>query len=280
MPDPKRLYTRSSGPEGAPSILFLHGGGGAGWMWDPVVARLESAYHCLVPDLPEHGASREVGAFSMPFAAEKAAEIIREQAHGGKAHVVGLSEGAQVTVQLLSDAPELVDHAVISSALLEPIPGTGWMSSRGVLRWTYRLAIPPFRNADWWIRLNMKYAAGIPRQYYPQFKADFQATTESQFTNLMHANQLFRLPAGISAAAGVPALVVVGSKEYAAMKQSARELATALPGAKAVQVNLGRQATLAMEHNWALTAPDLFAQTVRAWLESLPLPQELAELQP
>lgn len=216
----------------------------------------------------------------MPLAAEKAAEIIRGQAHGGKAHVVGLSEGAQVAVQMLADAPERVESAVISSALLEPIPGMGWAASRAVLRWMYRLSIPPFRNADWWIRLNMRYAAGIPAQYYPQFKADFQTTTESQFTNLMYANQLFRLPAGINAAVDIPTLVVVGSKEYAAMKRSARALAAALPGAKAMEVNLGRKATLAMEHNWALTAPALFAQAARAWLEDLPLPVELSDLQP
>ena len=62
------------------------------------------------------------------------------------------------------------------------------------------------------------------------------------------------------------------------MKQSARDLAAALPNAKAVQVSLGKAGTLASEHNWALTAPLLFAQTVRAWIEDLPLPEALSPL--
>ena len=63
------------------------------------------------------GKSRAIAAFSLDLAAEKVADVIREHAHGGKASMVGLSEGAQVTVQLLAIAPELVEKAIISSAV-------------------------------------------------------------------------------------------------------------------------------------------------------------------
>lgn len=123
----------------------------------------------------------------------------------------------------------------------------------------------------------MKYAAGVPETYYPQFKQDFQETSESAFANLMIANQRFRLPNGLQKAQ-CPALVVVGSKEYRAMKQSAHDLAAALPNATAMQVSLGKGSSLASEHNWALTAPLLFAQAVRAWVEDLPLPEAISPL--
>jgi pimeloyl-ACP methyl ester carboxylesterase len=268
------LYVRGSGPAGAPVIVFLHGGGSSSWMWQPVMDLLPQ-FRCLAPDLPEHGQSRAVGPFSMALAAEKVADVLH--ANGGRATVVGLSEGAQVLVQLLASAPELVERALISSALLRPLPGMGFMANPGLIRWMYRLSVTPFQNSDAWIRLNMKYAAGIPETYYPQFKQDFQQTSESAFANLMVANQRFRLPEGLEKAAA-PALVVVGSKEYRAMKQSARDLAAVLPNAKAVQVSLGKAGSLASEHNWALAAPLLFAQTVRAWIEDLPLPEALSPL--
>jgi hypothetical protein len=44
-------------------------------------------------------------------------------------------------------------------------------------------------------------------------------------------------------------------------------------------VNLGPKSTLAQEHNWALTAPDLFAATVRAFVNGQPLPEQLLPLQ-
>lgn len=270
------LFFKSFHEENDVTLLFLHGGGGAGWMWQPVVDRLTD-YHCLVADLHEHGGSMQVKPFSMELAATKAAELIREQAHGGKAVVIGLSEGAQVAVLMLATNPEVIEKAMISSALLLPMPGAKMYSSRGLISAFFKMSVPPFRNNDWWIKLNMKYAAGIPDAFYPQFKADFQAMTESQFVNLLVANQTFRMPDGIENAK-VPALIVCGSHEYKAMKDSARNLASKLSGCQVYQINLGKGSSLASEHNWAMTAPQAFADTVRNWLNGQPLPEELSGL--
>jgi len=267
------LACEAFGSKNAKTVVFLHGGGSGGWMWQPVVKFLPD-YRCLVPDQPEHGRNRQIAPFSMELAAEKTADLILHQANGGKACVVGLSEGAQIAVQLLATAPDAVEKAVISSALLRLIPGMGWLASRAMLAWTYRISIPPFKNADWWIRLNMKYAAGIPDEFYSNFKKDFQDLTDAEWVNLMTANQAFRLPAGLEKAAA-PTLVVAGRREYGAMKQSARDLAAALPHARAGFINLGKKSSMAKEHNWAMTAPGLFAQTVRAWIEGKPLPKEI-----
>jgi pimeloyl-ACP methyl ester carboxylesterase len=270
MPNPTSLAFQSFGSNNAPTIVFLHGGGVGGWMWRPVIKHLPE-YHCLAPDQPEHGGSRAIAPFSIELAAEKVAELIRDQAREGKAHLVGLSEGAQIAVQLLATAPERVEKSLVSSALLRPITGMGWAGSPSLLAWMYRLSIPPFLNNDWWIRLNMKYSAGIPDEHYSDFKKSFRETTESEFVNLMIANQKFRLPAGLEKA-NVPTLALAGKKEYSAMKQSVRDLVSAMPAAKGGFANLGKNSSMAKEHNWALTAPELFAQTLRAWLEDKQLP--------
>lgn len=268
------LHFKSYHDEATTTLLFLHGGGGAGWMWQRVVDRLPE-FHCLVPDLPEHGGSKEIKPFSLELAAQKAAELIREQAHGGKAIVIGLSEGAQVVVQMLATCPEVIEKAMISSALLLPMPGAKMYSSPGLISALFKMSVPPFRNSDWWIKLNMKYAAGIPDAFYPQFKADFQAMTESQFVNLLVANQTFRMPEGIENAK-VPALIVCGSHEYKAMQDSAGNIASKISGSQVYQVNLGQDSSLASEHNWAMTAPQAFADTIRNWLSGQPLPNVLS----
>ena len=271
-----QLAFRSTGPDNMPTILFLHGGGADGWMWEPVMKHLPD-YHCLAPDQPESGGSREIKPFSMVLAAQKTAELIRTHGHGGKAVLVGLSEGAQVSVQLLATAPELLEKAIITSALLRPIPGLGWINTPAVIGWMYRISIPPFRNADWWIRLNMKYAAGIPNDYFPQFKKTFQTITESEFVNMLIANQTYRLPAGLERASAAT-LALAGVKEYSVMKQSVRDLVSALPNARGGWINLAGTSTLASQHNWALTAPDLFAATVRAWIENTSLPSVIVDM--
>jgi hypothetical protein len=67
--------------------------------------------------------------------------------------------------------------------------------------------------------------------------------SESQFVNLMLANQRFRLP-----------------------------------NARAMQLDLGKGSSLQKQHNWAMTAPALFAQTVRAFIEGTALPNVLSPL--
>jgi pimeloyl-ACP methyl ester carboxylesterase len=267
------LFFQTYGPDHAPTLVFLHGGGAAGWMWKPVIDQLPD-YHSLTIDLPEQGESQSSGPFSMERAAEETAQIIRTHAHQGKATVIGLSEGAQVAVQLLATAPDVFERAVISSALMRPIPGGKWMTP-GLVAWSFRMSVPPFRNNDAWIRLNMKYSAGIPETFFPDFKMEFQRMQESGFVNMVIANQRFRKPAGLENVP-VPTLVIAGAKEYQAMKESARDLAATLPNARAMQLNLGPKSSLAQEHNWAMTAPHLFAQTVRAWVEGKPFPAELS----
>ena len=269
------LFVQSSGPDDAPSIVFLHGGGAAGWMWRQVVEHLPE-YHCLAPDLPEQGRSGAVKPFSMALAAQRVAGLIRTSAHGGKAHVVGLSEGAQAAVALLAEAPELVSSAMISSALLRPIPGA-WMLTPAVLAASYYTFIAPLKNWDAWVRLNMRYSAGIPNEYFPDFKREFQSLTKDGWVNLMRANQSFRLPGNL-ARVTCSVLVVAGAHEYLAMQNSARDLLQTLPHARGALIDLGKGSTLAQEHNWALTAPEAFASTVRAWLTGAPLPAQLSPL--
>ncbi len=55
------LYLRQAGPADAPALVFLHGLWVSSAMWQPQIERLSSEYHCLAPDLPEHGKSTDIG---------------------------------------------------------------------------------------------------------------------------------------------------------------------------------------------------------------------------
>lgn len=256
------LYVRESGTQHAPAIVFLHGGGVSGWMWQPQVEQL-SDFHCLVPDLAEHGQSLNEGRFSIRDSANQIADLIRTHVPGGKAHVVGLSLGAQVITQLLSsERRTVVDHAIISGTLVRPIPGAGMMG--GVMK-----LYAPFKNMPFMIRANMK-SLTVPDQYFEQFSEDTRRLTAHAFAHITAENMSFRLPSGLSAAT-CPVLIVVGEKEQRMMRQSAQDLVRAIPGAKAcVASKVG--------HNWSLQAPDLFTRTVRAWITDQSLPSELLPL--
>jgi pimeloyl-ACP methyl ester carboxylesterase len=243
-------------------------------MWQPQVDALKGDYHLLVPDLPEHGRSAAIKPFTISGSADLIAELIRTQARGGRAHVVGLSEGAQVTLALLASAPDLVDHAIISSALVREMPGMNWF---GVGAWAamYR-SIEPLNKYAWWARLNMR-SNGIPGQYLPETLETYKTLTAEAFSHVIVENQKFRLPAGLEKVTS-PTLVVAGHDEYKVMRQSVQDVAAAIPGARACLVHHANKLSLAGQHNWNMNAPELFNRTVRAWIEGQPLPEELKPL--
>jgi pimeloyl-ACP methyl ester carboxylesterase len=253
------LHLAEFGPADAPSILFLHGGGVGGWSWRPQIEAFQADYHLLVPDLPEHGQSLEVTPFSMTDAAARMAELIHKRAHGGHAHVVGLSLGAQVGVALLAVAGRLVDRALLSGTLLRPLPGGSLIEPT---LWLYA----PFKNIPYLIRLNQQ-SLGVPAAYSAEFAQDTRRSTTRALTNILKANMAFREPPGLTRLKN-PTLVLVGEKEPSLMRRSARQLAASMTGATAYMVQ-------GMIHNWPLASPDLFNRTLRAWLTEQPLPAEL-----
>ena len=222
----------------------------------------------LLPDLPGHGGSASLMPFTIADAAARVARLIKSRAAGGVAHVVGLSEGAQVAVALLASEPDVIDHAIVSSALIHPVPHVGTMSP-AVWRRTYRL-VQPLNRFPWWIRLNMR-SNGIPQSYFPQMLDAYATLTPDAFADIMTENQAFRLPAGLAVSAS-ETLVIAGAGEYRVMRDSAREIASALPHGHAYLVRHPRGTPLAEQHNWNMTAPGLFTRTVAAWLRDAPLP--------
>jgi pimeloyl-ACP methyl ester carboxylesterase len=269
------LFCHEHHKERKASIVFLHGGGIGSWMWDPQV-KYFSDYHCIVPDLPAHGRSAGTPLTTVPAMADMIAEVIRTYAHGSRAHVVGLSLGAQITVALLSQAAELVDHAVVSSALLRDM-GLHWLYSPKMIRFLFCWGFEPFKNNRRYIELNMQLRPTVPWKYVDKVFEDNRYYTIDTFMALMAANQAFLFPPGLEKVQA-PVLICCGRKEFKAVRQSTVDLATALPHACAILVDPQGKLPLGYEHAWNLNLPDLFNRTVRAWIEDKPLPDEFGQI--
>ena len=102
-------------------MLLIHGGGVSGWMWDKQVQYFKH-FHCIVPDLPQHGQVKDGIPFSIRGSAEEIIKLIEEKGNGKKVSAIGFSLGSQVLIQMLSIQPDLIDFAVINSALVRPNP--------------------------------------------------------------------------------------------------------------------------------------------------------------
>ena len=249
------IYTFETGNPDLPAILFLHGGGISSKSWLPVIERLPD-FHCLAPDMPEQGRSQ-----AMPFHIEETAclvaDIIRQRVPGRKAHLVGLSLGGPVIFTLLRIAPELVDHVLISgsSGQISRLSAAIGKSSL----WVYRL----FKK-EYLVRTTMRQQ-GIPPQYQDLLHDDLLAGVSPEFLrHVVTELASWRLPEQTAS----PLLFCVGEKEVRAAKTFASGYLKHFPGAKGYLVPEAG-------HIWCLQNPDLFANTVRAWVMDQPLPPVL-----
>lgn len=252
------LYTYEAGQPGHTAIVFLHGGGLSSKSWLPVIERLPE-FHCLAPDLPEQGRSKDIP-YSIEGSAKAVEEIIRERVPGQKAHLVALSLGAPVAFTLLRNAPELVDRVMLTGSSGKV---SRFMSDLGKsMLWIYKLY-----NRDWLIRETMRQQ-GIPEQYGDLVKEDLQASISPNFMRHYMADlAVWDLPEKITS----PLLVMVGEKEMKAAFSISKGYLRRYPAARGAVIPQAK-------HAWCLQLPDLFAQVVRAWVTDNPLPESLSDL--
>lgn len=250
------IYVQEFGTNQPNSIVFLHGGGMSGWVWDCQVQEF-CDFHCLVPDLPEQGRSKEVKPFSIRDSAERISELIKNKAHGGKAHVVGHSLGAQILVQLLSTSPEVVDHAIVHSALVRRVPGMA-----GLIKPMAWLTIP-FTKAEWFARIQAKFLR-VPEHDFHKYFNDTRSIQAQSLENILRENAKFRLPIGVGTCK-VPTLILVGQKELRVMRHSAKDLVSAMPNSQGYEVQ-------GVTHNLHFEDPLLYNKILRAWLTNQQFP--------
>jgi pimeloyl-ACP methyl ester carboxylesterase len=253
------LFIQETGHQNSETIIFLHGGGMAGWIWDEQVKAFPD-YHCLVLDLPEHGQSAEVKPFSIEGAAEMVVDLIRTRAHDGKAHLLGLSLGAQIIVQILATHPEVVDHALISGTLIRGIPHEDVLLK--LLNYTFKV-YEPVKDTDFFIKANMR-TYNISKSYFHKFKESTLQIKADSLNRILHENLFFKVPSGLEKV-NVPVLVMMGEKDYKVIKESARDLVKVIPNSSAYIVPK-------VGHVWNMESPELFNQVLRSWMTENSLP--------
>jgi pimeloyl-ACP methyl ester carboxylesterase len=254
------LHVEESGDRRGPAVVFLHGIGTAGWMWWQQTAALGD-HHCLAVDLPGHGGSSAVPWVSLDDAAEQVAELIRSRTAAGHAHVVGLSLGGQVALNLLERWAEVAERVVVSGVTAEP-----W-GPRVLVEAQLRLTAAMLRGPR---------AVDAQARTYRLPPAQRDALAESlrvmppgAYRQIGREVSRYRVPAALSAVR-TPTLVVAGGNESDLIRRAVTSVAGLLPAGE------GRIAP-GLGHGWNVEAPALFSATVRAWLSGAPLP---AALQP
>lgn len=243
-----RLHVDESGPRDAETVVFLHGGNVSGWMWGPQRDRLHDFHH-LVPDMPGFGLSNQVPWRSMSETADRVASIIRDRAHDGRAHVVGLSLGGIVGALVVARHPAVVRSAVLSGT---PLRGLGPFMS-----WLSRVQLKLWRTAAYWTTMGRGYR--LDSETMKKFvETGIGIDPRSARRMVEQTNDGMLSEIGGFDGNPVPILGLAGAKESRTVTGALRYFLRA-PHAE-VRLAPG------MHHVWNVENPELFTATVRAWI--------------
>ena len=269
------LFFTSWNDDKPTTIILLHGGFTCGLEFAPVLPHL-SDFHILLPDLPLHSASRHIGPGTTENSARHVAQLIQAHAHGGRAHVVGVSMGAFIGQCLAFDRPDLVLSLFVTGAA----PPVG-----------KRLFMAQWRTVTY-------YSMSLSLRWMPDWVYQYQAaitglTVSKELVAAMRENTTWQLCQEM-----FPWVVAFQADDVRRLKVRTLHIAGALgddvPMMEKVAYALKSRRTDEGElwpedgsggvvirkaaHGWDMQFPELFARGVSAWVREEALPEDFERL--
>lgn len=230
------------------TIVFLHGGNVANWMWDPQVKALRD-YRILTPDMPGFGGRVAEEWTDLAGTADAVAAFIAEQAEPGPVHVVGLSMGAVVALHLIARHPEIASSVLVSGAVVSEVGGvTRLLSALQFAFW----------ERAWFWRGQAK-AFRLPKDSVELYVRHGLSVRRSNAERMLREVYSGAVPENLASFRG-RLLAVAGEKEPAIVSASFASLSSLLPGAEF-------RLAPGMHHVWNVENGELFSAMVRLWVE-------------
>jgi pimeloyl-ACP methyl ester carboxylesterase len=257
-------HSDNKDPSHAP-IVFLHGHESCHLEYSRTTPFLSEDYEIFLIDLPGHSRSRDILPFTLDNAVNALSHLVSTKVEGGRAHIVGLSLGGFVGLELARRHPELVLSLFCTGCA--PLNGyKRWFMTRPHLLGGLTIGLNLFAtDAMFWLSIGLEPVPGLREEFRRNqnmtlLRAGYDAATSVSFEDLAKIQ-------------GVRVAIVAGSKHDSVeeTRKAGRVIGTKNAECKAFVV---RDAV----HLWDLQLPELFAQGVRAWVEGNDMPKEFEVL--
>lgn len=241
-----------------PGVLFLHGLGSCADDWGLQVPMVSERYWVLALDMPGHGrSSQPVGWPSIEDMMLLVASVVKEQAEL-PVHVVGLSLGGAVAMQLALAHPEAVRSLTLVNTFAKLHSG-----SSGLFRKLVRIAFVALGRMD---RVGQWVAAGLfpgPDQELLRQAAAERITSNPRgaYLRAIWAATRFDIRDRLHEI-NIPTLVVAGELDKTVSMDAKKELASNIPDARLVVIPDSGHAT-------PIDATEEFNRTLLDYLSTL-----------
>lgn len=238
------LEMKTYGNMKKPCLLFLHGGGVGGWMWEEQIQYFYNDYSILVPVLPLTNPH-----FTIQQTALELNKIMMDSYGNKKVTIVGFSIGAQISLAMIGNSPSQFNAAMINSALTIPIQNK-------LMDLTLKFSYPLTRS-----RIFAKLQASsmaVPKKLFDTYFEQSLELSKGAFLNMMKENMSFQVPKAFYETK-IPILFTVGSQEQKIVRQS-------FEGLKTNTVNSTSYIFEKVGHNAPFKVSSAFNRVLEKWL--------------
>ena len=205
------------------TIILLHGGGLSWWSLQKLVEILINDFHVVTPIIDGHGEDGQNTFISIEDSAKKLIEYIDLNFDGKVFAIAGLSLGAQIVTEVLTQRTDITQYALIESALVLPIKGTAAMASANKLFFG-------LIKQRWYSKIQAKTLA-VPEEWFELYYQDSIKITKQSLINITLSNGNYSLKTAM-ADTKAKVLIVVGEKEISVMRKSAQRLREVISGSE------------------------------------------------
>jgi len=243
------MVFKEFGTINAPTIILLHGGGLSYWSWESVISLLTPEFHVVTPILDGYGENANKTFLSIENSADQVINYVKEQCNGHIFAIGGLSIGAQIVTEILSQNANISDFAVIESALVCPIRGTRLLAVP-MCKLSYKLI-----TKRWFSKLQAKQLC-VPNAQFERYYTESIVISKQTLVNTILSNGTYKMKEEIKKTSA-KVLVIVGEKEITVMQKSALMLHRAIP-------NSHRYIAPSMKHGeLSLTQPKQYVEQLK-----------------
>ena len=112
------IFYREAGPEGAPTILLLHGYPTSSHMFRNLIRDLSDQYHLLAPDYPGYGRSEQPPMAEFEYTFDNMAKIVEgflEVLNVEKFSIYLMDYGAPIGYRIVAKYPERVEALIVQN---------------------------------------------------------------------------------------------------------------------------------------------------------------------